>query len=102
MVFQEFGVIRVGGGSADTPSNDSVDKSENAEDRSVSPCRFTFIGDNVVHGKSALSSKPRTKKVKKFNYKAGKDQFQDYSRVAFVPYPHSNAYSLHKTLIVFA
>jgi len=63
-MFQESGVLRLGGDEAD--SSDIVD---NNEGRAVSPCPVTFVGDNVVLAKSSLSSKPKTKKVKRVFHK---------------------------------
>ena len=43
--------------------DDSLDVGDGTDARSVSPCNVTFVGDNVVLGKSSLSSKPKAKKV---------------------------------------
>ena len=48
-------------------STDDADESDAEEvdhSRPVSPCRVTFVGANVVHGKSSIRSKSKTKKVK--------------------------------------
>ena len=43
--------------------DDQLDVVDASDVRAVSPCNVTFVGDNVVLGKSSLSSKPKAKKV---------------------------------------
>ena len=60
------------GESTDGDSNDDedgtgVNNTLSSEDASVE-CNFTFIGANVISGKSSIRSKPKDKKVKFLYY----------------------------------
>ena len=46
-----------------TDDTDNSDADDIDHTRPVSPCNVTFIGANVVHGKSSLRSKTKAKKV---------------------------------------
>ena len=58
-------VILAGSIGESCDDGDASDVEEVDATRPVSPCRVTFVGANVVHGKSSLRSKTKTKKVKK-------------------------------------
>ena len=46
-----------------TDDADDSDVEEVDHHRPVSPCRVSFVGANVVYGKSSLRSKPKSNKV---------------------------------------
>lgn len=61
--FQESGVVIIAGIGESTDDADDSDVEEVDHHRPVSPCRVSFVGANVVYGKSSLRSKPKSNKV---------------------------------------
>jgi hypothetical protein len=61
--FQDSGIVILAGVGESTDDTDNSDVDDIDDTRPVSPCNVTFVGANIVHGKSSLRSKSKTKKV---------------------------------------
>ena len=61
--FQDSGIVILAGVGESTDDTDNSDADDIDHTRPLSPCNVTFVGANVVYGKSSIRSKTKTKKV---------------------------------------